>query len=211
MRERIIWRWAALGLAAAALILGSIYLSTPAEARRAMQSATTANVAVIDIARVLDALDEKTSRERELQTIIQERENKLEEIRTQLEQVTADLDILPRDSDRYQTTLEEAIRLQTNLEFEGRLAETLVARRRTQLQLELFNKIRDAACAYASTEGWDIVLTSDAGTEIPDGLQPNELRNAILSRRVLCTDERYDISSEVAQKMNNEFRRNAGG
>ena len=103
--------------------------------------------------------------------------------------------------------VEEAVRLQYKLEFEGNLASRILQRQRTEMQLALFNKIRDAARAYADAEGFEIVLTTDHTAEIPANLGANEVNGAILSRRVIHASASVDITDAVAQRMNNQFNR----
>ena len=206
MNEQRIWRWAALACVSAGMTM--LFVRTaPSATANAVRVAPATSVAVINLGSVLEALDERTVRENELKSEIDARQAALDQLDEERKQIIAVLDTIPRDSPERDAKLEEAVRIAATLEFEGNLAQRLIARKRTEMQLVLFNKIKDAAKAYADAEGFEIVLTSDDGAEIPDGMGANETNAAILSRRVLHASQAVNITSAVAQRMNNEFNR----
>ncbi|MEM1423845.1 MAG: OmpH family outer membrane protein [Planctomycetota bacterium] len=206
MNEQRIWRWAAL----ACVTLGMTMLfvrTAPSATAHGVRVAPATSVAVINLGQVLEALNERTVREDELKREIDTRQSALDMLAEQAEQVMASLETIPTDSPERVGKVEEAVRIQATLEFERNLATRLIARQRTEMQLVLFNKIKAAAKAYADTEGFDVVLTTDDGAEIPNGMGANETNAAILSRRVLHASQGVNITSAVAQRMNNEFNR----
>ena len=207
MTEQRTWRWAALACVAMSMTFFLVRTGPSADATSTRLAAPTTSVAVLNLGKVLEARDERTVREGELQREIESREATLKQMQEERQQLVAVLDTLTRGTPEREAKVEEAVRKQATFEFEGNLAERLIARQRTEMQLMLFNKIKDAAKAYADAEGFDIVLTSDHETQIPDGMPANETNAAILSRRVLHANERVDITSAVAQRMNNEFNR----
>ncbi|GAB4556069.1 MAG: hypothetical protein Tsb0013_18880 [Phycisphaerales bacterium] len=206
MIEQRIWRWAALGCVAFGTLAFLVRTGEDATAT-GVRVAPSTSVAVLSLGRVLENLDERVVREDELKAEIGKREAALKQIEEQLEQLTTTMDTLTPGSNERAQMLEEAVRLRYTLEFEGNLASRLLSQQRTEMQLALFNKIRDAARTYADAEGFDIVLASDHKAEIPQGLGANETNGAILSRRVLHASDAVDITDAVAQRMNNQFNR----
>jgi Skp family chaperone for outer membrane proteins len=206
MTEQRIWRWAALAIAGLAIALGW-HATTPPAGANALQTAPTTSIAVIDLASVLDQLEERVVREGELKAEIEAREGRIREIEQQLNAVQQELDVMPGGTDRREAKLEEAVRMRMQVEFESNFANRVVAVQRKEMQLALFNKIKAATDAYAKAEGWDAVLVTDHNSQIPEGLGPQETFGAIVSTRVLSAGDAIDITDEVARRMNNEFKR----
>ena len=206
MTEQRIWRWTALALVTMALALAWNGLSPRATAN-AITMAPPTTTSVISLRGALEKLDERVVREEELKSEIEKREKVIKDLQEELENLAALLDEMVPGSDERAEKLEEAVRLQVQIEFETNFANRMLGQQRTEMQLALFNKIREATKAYAAGEGWDIVLVTDHESEIPNGLAPNEVNGAILSRRVIHASPSVDITDEVAQRMNNEFKR----
>lgn len=207
MQDQRIFRWAALCVAT----LGICALwnaSTPsADANAITQTGRATNMATINVARVLELLEERTDREQELMGEISDREATINAMTEQLKAIRADLEVMENDTPQRREKVEEGVRLSMQLEFENNFATRVLEVQRKEMQLALFNKIKSATQAYAGAEGWDLVLVTDHETEIPASLGPNETRGAILSRRVLSVNESIDITDEVARRMNNEYSR----
>ena len=121
--------------------------------------------------------------------------------------ITAQLEDLERGTARYDEMIEQAVRKNMELEFEGNFAERVLIEQRKELQIALFNKIAEATRRYAEREGWDIVLSSDLNDEVPTRLGPGETQAVLLGRRTFAVSSGADITNEVAQMMNNEYKR----
>ncbi len=204
-----LWRWAFLAvvaLAAAGLWRAG---SQQAHAERASFGAPCC-VGVLDLNTVLSTLAERESREAQLREFIQSKESKLEAIKKQGQQAQKELEdlrkVLPPGSTETESKAEDVVRLQMTLKAESELSQALVENMQKKMHLELFNKISDAAKRYAEREGYLIVLSSDAGFRIPPNANEEQTQSAIVGRRVLYGAEAVDISSGVAQMMNNEFK-----
>ena len=203
------WRWAFLAvatLAAAGLWRAG---SQQAQAERATFGAPCC-VAVLDLNSVLSSLAERESREAELRGFIQSKESKLEAIKKQGQQMQKELEdmrkVLPPGAPEAEAKAEEMVRVQMNLKLESELSQALVENKQKKMHLELFTKINDAAKRYADREGYLIVLSTDAGFRIPGSASEEQVQSAIVGRRVLYASEPVDISTGVAQMMNNEFQ-----
>jgi Skp family chaperone for outer membrane proteins len=167
-------------------------------------------VAVVDIAQVLEQLSEKREREMQLESEIGERQDRLDRLKGQADLAKQDLEVLLRGTKEFRERQEEAIRLEGRLQIENEIAQRRLSQSRMRMQLELFNKILEAAQRYADREGFDIVLSSDVSDPIPEvaaeQMQPQEFMAMLASRRVVHASGAVDITDEVAQMMNNEFR-----
>jgi Skp family chaperone for outer membrane proteins len=98
------------------------------------------------------------------------------------------------------------MRFEAQFRLETEIAERTLAEHQKLMQLALFNKITEAVRAYADREGIDVVLTNDSGVEIPQDLSDQQFLAAVTGRRVVFASDAIDITEEVAQAMNNEYR-----
>lgn len=204
-----LWRWAFL--AVAALAAAGVWRagSQQAQAERAAFGAPCC-VGVLDLNSVLSNLAEREAREAELREFIQSKESKLEAIKKQGQQTQKELEdmrkLLPPGSAEADSKAEEVVRLQMTLKAETELSQALVENKQKRMHLDLFNKINDAASRYAEREGFQIILSTDAGFRIPQAANEDQVQSAIVGRRVLHAAEPVNISTGVAQMMNNEFK-----
>ncbi len=167
-------------------------------------------VATIDLNAVLESIDERKEREKELQTFIGAQETKIKDLGKEAQQLQDDLKILPQNTKAWQDKREQAIRAGARFRIEEELAKGLVEEKRKVMHLDLFRKINDAAGRYARKEGISIVISSDAAQQIPDDVREQAAHAAILNRRVIYADSAVDISQAVAAMMNNEFKARGG-
>lgn len=204
--ENRIFKWAALGVAAA--IAAGVWTGRGDNAAFAQGStaAGPTRVAVLDVPEVLERLDEKGEREAEFQLDIAMWQAQLDDATASLRALEGELEVLPEDDPQFQAKQNEMIVLEVRRRTLNELATRRVEDRRVQLQAELFTKIIDAARRYAQREGLDIVITSDRDAMIPANAPPGQVQAAIASRRVVFASETIDLTSAVAQFMNNEFK-----
>lgn len=205
MRSEKAWRWAlvaALGLVAAGLWRTG---SQSASAERAML-APGCCVATLDLNTVMEALDERKEREKELEAYIREREAKLQDLAKNGQTMQSDLKLLTKGTPEYLAKREELVRLNGQFQVEGELSKKLVEEKRKQMRLALFEKIKASAEKIAKAQGISVLISSDASVEIPDDASENSVQGAILSRRVLFQDPSIDLSDVVSKAMNNEFK-----
>lgn len=205
MSSNAVWRAATLGVLALAGAVALRPLAQPAYAER-MAAPSGAGVATLSLNTVLKALDERGVREKELEEFIKSLETKVEGIVKQARQAQEDIKLLAVDSAEWLAKRDEMIRYRLSAEGEAKLAQALAEERRKDLHLRLFEAIRDAAGRYATSEGIQIVVNSDADVQIPDSLSENQVQAAILGRKVLFAAPGIDISEAVARLMNNEFK-----
>jgi len=177
-------------------------------ARAVPQKATV--VAVIDVQKAFDGLDEKSEieayRERQLRRIQEEYNTRKEEI----DKLTAELDVLEQDSPLRQQKEDEVIMKTAQLDAWMRLEERRhsreVANRLEKVRRSMMDTIE--AVAKAQTPRIDLVLNRETTINLPTGQRGTT--SSINIRKVLYASAELDITDNVIQRMNNEFR-NRGG
>lgn len=205
MNDNRTWRWAIVCCVAATAVALWSAGPRPAEAQRAAQTDKCC-IAVLHLNGVLEVLEERKVREKELTDFINQQQKKLEDMRRLGQQAQDDLKILPERSRDWESKREEVVRLAMRLRGEEELAKALVEDKRKKMSLDLFRKIREAASQYGQREGFAIVLSSDSDVDIPIDAPEQQVQAAMVGRRVLYRADATDISAAVAQMMNTEFK-----
>ena len=168
-------------------------------------------VATIDLGRVLERMDERIDRERELQEFIAQLESEVNELRAQAETAQGDLEILVQGTPEFEEGQRAAIRAVARFRFEAEFAERRATERRKTMQLQLFDQIKAATAQFAEAEGYDLVMHDDSTEQLPPEITEQQASLAIASRRVIYSASGVDITDAVAQRMNNEYAARRGG
>ncbi|MBN8646121.1 MAG: OmpH family outer membrane protein [Planctomycetes bacterium] len=192
-------------LTACALSLGALPLVTPATAV-AQVAARAVKVGTIDLNKVLDQMDEKTFRERQLETFLKNLEDSVNEIAKQLKQAKSELDILPKNGPAYLAKREEVLRLTARVQAEAQAAKILAEDKKKVMQIDLYEKISDSTKEFAKKNGYDLILVDDSKEKIPQDASPQQAQAAMISKRLMFAASDIDVSDMVAQQMNNEFK-----
>ncbi|USO00203.1 MAG: OmpH family outer membrane protein [Phycisphaeraceae bacterium] len=200
-------RRAGLGLVAlllAAIGVGAVLAPRVADAS-ALAGARPSAVAMIDLAKLLDGLDERSAMEQDLNKQIAKRQAELDAAVAEVKSMQDEVDVLSeKDPNRI-----EKIR---NLQLKKVEANALKQFIQEQLSLEkgqrladLFEKVQDAVGQIALRDGWDIVLIDDSGLDVPQMANEQQMLQVILARRVIYANDSVEITDEVKTLMNNQF------
>ncbi len=192
----------------ACILAGGAYIagSNTADAT-AIRAASPSAVAVVDLAQLLEGLEERTYLESELNSEIESRQKELDTIVGEIQRMQEDIEMIPADyksGRRIQKIRDLRIK-----EVEARALRQFV---QEQLSLEkgqmlatLYNKIQKAAAEIVTRDGWDIILIDDSGLDLPQMAQEQQMMQLVLSRRVLGHSGRVDVTQDVRTLMNNQF------
>ncbi len=205
MRNETLWRWSLVG--ALVLLGGAVLSHSISPANATLYQSQAKPVAVVDLERLIDMLDERAKRQADLETMGNRLEERVNALRTQLQ---AKLDERETASQSRRGALfEEIVRLQTNLQAEEEYATRIAGELLTRLKLDLYEKVLVSVKEYAESAGYDLVLSDDSSGVLPrnSGLQALEV--AMMSRKVLFARPTVDITADVANRMNTNYA--AGG
>jgi|GEM_PF-1590843 len=167
-------------------------------------------VATVSIADVINGLDEIEARQRQLQSFIEERDQMIVGLEQRFNGVKSEFDLLPSGAEK-RAKAEDLERLRAQIRIESELAKVLIDRRRGEIFAELFAKIDAAVEQLARQRGYTIVLTTDEQAEIPSNPTEQQARAAIYGRRVMFASGEIDITGELVELMNNQWRTGRGG
>lgn len=195
---------ALLALALSAFGVGALLGADRADAS-AVRLAGSTSVAVVDLAKLLEGLSERTALEETLNAEIAKRQGELDKVTGEITRMAEDIKLLAeKDPKRIERIRDLRIK-----EVEARALRQFV---QEQLSLEkgrmlatLYNKVRRAVLDISTRDGWDLVLIDDAGLDLPEMATEQQMLQLVLARRVLVAGSRIDITNEVRTLMNNQF------
>ena len=205
MEGRKLWHWSVVGVVALSGSLVWRMASEPANAEAAAAAAPCC-VGVVRLNDVLSKLDEKSVEEAKLKAYFEERETAVNSMRQRVSTLRDELKLLPTDAPDRNAKREEYARLGAQSKIEEQLAQVLAIEKKKMMELDMFNKIRAAVAIVAERQGLSVVFNDDSMMEIPDEAEYREVQGAMISRRVMFASQSVDISAEVANYMNNEFK-----
>jgi len=170
----------------------------------AQSGATVDKMAVVDVQKVFNSLDQKTSVEADITQQTEKLQKQEQDKQTELKALQADLQVLAAGTPAYQETQEKletkAMEFQVWKQFNQRKLE-----REKVLRLEdLYRKVVDAIGSVAEAKGIDLVLFKDNSIDLK-GENQQQLAAMIQVRKVLYASPEMDITDQITQKMNNEW------
>lgn len=197
------------GVLAASLVLAGFGMGALRQSRESAQTGTA--VAVIDLSRVLEGLQEPKDRDADRRGRAAKITEELNKAGEDLERLQKETEELVRGSQQWR---DKMLRLRQE-------AAALVARRdahqqfldREQLEFlrELYMRIADTGLRIAKRDGWELVIWDDRSLPVPMiggdlAKSATALDNSITSRRVLHAADRVDLTAQIITVMNNEYQ-----
>jgi Skp family chaperone for outer membrane proteins len=193
------------------VLAGAGWLASPAARAQAPAVAKpkVPVVAVVDVKKVVDAVKENLQIQAEMQSIKETLESEAGARQKELKKLQDDLGMLAADSREYQLKTEDLEQKVVNfnawLEFQKRKLE-----REKVLRWELlYRHLTDAISRCAQQNTVDLVLFKEP---MPDFRSPDQrdVVAAIQNRKVLYATDDLDLTAQVIQMMDNEYK-NRGG
>lgn len=163
------------------------------------------SVAAVDTSRLFDQLTEKEDFDAELNTARDQLRGEATNKQREAQELQADLDLLAPGTPAYQQKEEELSKkgLENNVwgQFEQAKLNKMAG-----LRIEnLYRKALDAVALIAEESGYDVVIAKEAPPKFQyENLQ--QLLAKISLRKSLYTSETIDITDQVIQRMNNEYK-----
>lgn len=173
-------------------------------------AAPQTKVAVVDLAKVIEGLDQQQALNGEFQTWINQQNAQLAQFDTDIQSKVDELNLLPEEDSQRREILYEIRLLEATGNARKQFVQQEIEVRRGKIWKDLYIKMRDAVNTIATQEGWDVVLQTDHTLTLEmAGFPPNPPGSAIeqfiLDRDVLFASDRADITNTVITYMNNEF------
>jgi Skp family chaperone for outer membrane proteins len=183
----------------------------PAARAQAPAAARTKStvIAVVDVKKVLDNIKENVQVQAEVQSLVDGLEADAASRQKELKKMQEDLQLLPPDGAEYsrrEADLEQkVVYFKAWREFEQRKLD----HERTLRWELLYKRMLDAVGRVAQQNGADLVLYKEA---VPDfrNAEPRQVSEAIQLRKVLWAGDDLDLTSQVVQMMDNDYKARGG-
>jgi Skp family chaperone for outer membrane proteins len=167
-------------------------------------------LAVVNVQTVFNTMDEKAAVEADIVQQAERLQKEEQDRQNAIRALQSDLDILAKDSAAYtqtRNTLEQkAIEFQAWKQYMQRKLES----EKTIRTEGLYNNALAVVARLAEQNGYDLVLQKD-DTSSMKAQNQQQLIALILSRKVLYSSAKLDITDQVIQICNNEFNNRAKG
>jgi len=206
MRNDTLWRWS---LVAALVLLGGAVLShSIAPANATLYQSGSKPVAVVDLEKLIDMLNEREKRQADLEDMGNRLEERVNSLRTRLQEKLEERETA--SDSRRGALFEEIVRLQTNLQAEEEYATRIAGELLTRLKVDLYTKVLRSVKQYAESAGYDLVISDDSSGVLPSNSGLQALEVAMMTRKVLFARESVDITEAVANRMNTDYAASPG-
>lgn len=172
-------------------------------AQNALRAEPTA-VAVVNIERAFDQLNEKVAVESDIRSRGEQLGQEEQQRRQAIRQLREDLDVLNEGTTAYRQKEEELSRAAIELQTWTQFQQQRLAREHVLQTERLYRQMMDAIAELAGDEGYDAVLFREGEINF-QAEQPQELVAQIQMRKVLYASDDIDITDQLIQRLNNAY------
>ncbi|HZW09673.1 MAG TPA: OmpH family outer membrane protein [Phycisphaerales bacterium] len=177
-----------------------------AEATETRFAAQPTTVAVVDMMRALNELEELQVLNAPLVERGTERQADLDTLRKQMESLDAQLKALPEsDLEGRRRLRAQLYELRETATARASVYQSLINIEKGEVIRPLYIKFVEAVKEVATKQGYDLVIFDDRAMEVPQGTEA-DVNRAIERKRILYAADRLDITSEVVLLMNEKYK-----
>lgn len=193
---------------AAGLALAAAAATLSASAQSGGKAPPVAVIASVNMAQVVQQMDEKTKLEEELKGYFGQLQTELTNVNKEIEDIQQRIRMAAPGMDT-QPLAVQLLEAQARGEMRQRVSERLFEQRKGQLFGKLYARINDAAKRMAERNGYTMVLASDAGPlPVPANGPSDAIQQAISQKRLLHISPGHDITAELVTMLNAEHKAN---
>ncbi|MBL4701337.1 OmpH family outer membrane protein [bacterium AH-315-I18] len=181
-------------------LMGLMSIPTQVQAQ-----ARPTSIAVLDVEKAMNALEEMTQLEADLKTQIEQVKQEHETRRNKLQQMQEDLELLQQGTDAYMQKAEEFQLFAMQLESWMKYKQARMGSERIIQIGNMYRKMTDTIAKIASESGYDMVMYKEKAPSFGN-LKPEAMRAYISLRKVLWVRQDMDITDQVVLRINNEWK-----
>lgn len=191
-----------------ALLGGGIVTSLAGASARASSAAPAPSVVgLLDLARLMNSLQELKDRNDITMVKGKGMKEKLEELTNQLKAIDAELkDVIPKDdkSKRIEKAAQK-YELEVTLEARVKAYQRLLDLDHGDILRDLYPKVTQAIKDFAQKNSLDMVLLDDRAIQMPESGAVKDYNEVIQRKRVLFAKDGLDVTDQLVTMMNNEY------
>lgn len=197
--------FAALASGAALLLVASGFASRAVLERQAAAAPTS--VALVDLQRLFDKLDELAEQNKELDTKRKTYKDDIDNLKKQADQIEEDLTKTVDPTDRKTRTdmSMQVVILRQSMQGKQEIYNRVMDLASADVIRGLYQKMTDEIAQIAKREGYDLVLFDDRSIGLPDRSGNKDLNAIIANKRILYAADTIDITDRLITIMNNDY------
>jgi len=198
-------------LAAVALAVSALVLFRPSADASSVSQASPTPVAVVDLFRVINSLEEFGDISDRIGASTEEANAEIERLDEEIEGLREDLQGLDPDTDAFDTLFRELDMKVGHRELRASRLIRWQSEDSARMLIDLYEKAIEAVSVVAKRDGWELVVHTGQPTAVPRNPNVraeqamNFVEEWIQSRRVIYAGEGIDISDSVIGHMNNQY------
>jgi Skp family chaperone for outer membrane proteins len=174
----------------------------------AQDASAQSKIAVIDVAQVFESYEMTRDLESMFNAKRQELASEAEQRRTSIEQIRRGLAAFDPASADYVSRENELIRSEVDFQVWSTQSEQRLKTNHKRWLLTIYRNTQEVIGRLANERNYDLVLTYDRLTDdAPDSVT---LRQQILLQKVIYHHSRVDITTEVLNRLNSEYKSSGG-
>jgi Skp family chaperone for outer membrane proteins len=194
---------------AAALLIGGAGLLMVGQAT-ARNSATMLTppapvIALVDLPKVFEALDERKVREQELMDNATAKQAELTALGKELEEEGTKAKMIG-NVNQQQAAVIKLLEKQAMANAKRSAYDALLDQQRAEIFKALYMKVAFTSKKLAEMQGYTMVMADDQGLNIPSGASTDAVRSVLGSRRILHAAKSHDITQDIINQLNIEFK-----
>ena len=180
-----------------------------AESAETRLTAQPTTVAIVDVERALNELEELSALNKSLEANAKQRQENLDALRKENDSLKAELSELPTNAKERQREIRARIfELNETIKARFNAYQTLIDIEKGEIIGPLYTKLLTAVGEVSAREGYELVLFDDRALQVPEGVQA-VVNDAIQQKSILYASDRLDITDQVVLLMNNKFQAGA--
>jgi len=196
-------------LAIVAMVCAAILLGMGFVGRADQPAAVPTRLAVIDMVRVFNnyqkTLDQQQQLKRQGERIRDEEQKR----KRAIEKAKLDMDAFKPGTPEYNQASEKVLKMSVELRAFQELMLQKIANNQKLWTEAIYKEITDAVATYAKSHGLSVVLYLDE-FDIKSNTT-KELLEKIRQKKVIYHDSRLDISQDILNMLNEQYRRSKAG
>ncbi len=169
-----------------------------------------AKVAVVDVQKVFNNLDQKEDYEAEITSQAESLQKEQQRRKQEIKQLRSDLQVLSPDSDAYKKTKAKLEKKTINLKAWRKFKQRQLRSEKALRMESLYRKVVDTIEQIAKDAGYDLVLYKDRLRSLNSQTE-KQMAAKIAIRKVLYADDSLNITDRVIQTMNNQYQNRSSG
>jgi Skp family chaperone for outer membrane proteins len=195
---------------AAALLLGVAGIAATAWSiaeRPAALAPAPATIALVDVGRLVNGLNELKDRNDAAKARGSELEGKLKALEKTIKDIDDEIKntIAATDSKRRLERMADKFEAENLLKARLQAYQQIIDIENGDIVRDLYSRSTAAIEAFAKKEGFDLVLLDDRGVQLPNFGSQDRLKSVIESKRILFAREGMDVTDRIVTIMNNEY------